>query len=531
MSDHTADLIVINANIHTVNPNAPHAQSFAVKNGKFVAVGTNSDTQMLRSANTKILDLKGYTVVPGFIDAHIHVLSSGSRHVMAADCDLRSISDVQEALKRRSIKTKPGQWVQGFKYDDTKTEENRFLTTSDLDKVSTELPIFVSHRAGHVYYVNSKALALAGYTDNSTDPHGGKLGRDPNTGKLNGVIYERAVEAFKELLPEIEPEDRRRGLKLINGMLSEVGLTSVHDASVSNDEFVTYQEGLENGDLDLRVYMLMAKAHFPALRDAGIRTGFGNEHLKVGGIKMVSDGAIAARTAFLSEPYIGSDHDDCGIQAMSPEEINESVREMHAEGFQVCIHANGDLAISMVLDGYEAALKEFPRSDPRHRIEHCTLVNPEILTRMNKTGTIATPFCTYVYYHGEKMQYYGDERLEWMFAQKSFMEYGVMSTGATDYPPGPYEPLLGIQSCVTRTDINGTLWGPSQKISPEDALRIYTQNGAYASFEESAKGSIEPGKLADFVVLEEDILDVDPFSIKDIKVLKTVVGGKSSYEI
>ena len=175
MSDHTADLIVINANIHTVNPNAPHAQSFAVKNGKFVAVGTNSDTQMLSSANTKILDLKGYTVVPGFIDAHIHVLSSGSRHVMAADCDLRSISDVQEALKRRSIKTKPGQWVQGFKYDDTKTEENRFLTTSDLDKVSTELPIFVSHRAGHVYYVNSKALALAGYTDNSTDPHGGSV--------------------------------------------------------------------------------------------------------------------------------------------------------------------------------------------------------------------------------------------------------------------------------------------------------------------------------------------------------------------
>ena len=185
----------------------------------------------------------------------------------------------------------------------------------------------------------------------------------------------------------------------------------------------------------------------------------------------------------------------------------------------------------MVLDAYEKVLKEFPRSNPRHRIEHCTLVNPEILTRMNRTGTIATPFCTYVYYHGEKMQFYGDERLEWMFAQKSFMEYGVMSTGATDYPPGPYEPLLGIQSCVTRTDINGTLWGPSQKISAKDALRIYTLNGAYASFEESQKGSIEPGKLADFVVLEEDILDVDPFSIKDIKVLKTVVGGKPIYEI
>ena len=185
----------------------------------------------------------------------------------------------------------------------------------------------------------------------------------------------------------------------------------------------------------------------------------------------------------------------------------------------------------MVLDAYESALSEFPRKNPRHRIEHCTLVNPQILNRMKNTGTIATPFCTYVYYHGEKMQYYGDQRLEWMFAQKSFMDYGVVSTGATDYPPGPYEPLLGIQSCVTRTDINGTLWGASQKIPVEDALRIYTLNGAYASFEENMKGSIEVGKLADYVVLEEDLLKVDPFAIKDIKVLQTVVGGKTTYEI
>ena len=531
MIDYIADIVVINANIHTVNSKHPKAESFAVKNGRFIVVGNNSDTTMLIGPNTKVFDLSGNTIVPGFIDAHIHVLSSGSRHVMAADCDLRSITDVQDALKRRADKTEKGGWVQGFKYDDTKTEDNRFLTSNDLDKVSTELPIYVAHRAGHVYYANSKALALAGYTDTSPDPHGGKLGRDPNTGKLNGVIYERAAEPIRNLLPQIDSNDRKRGLKLINSMLSEVGLTSVHDAMVSNDEFVTYQEGLNNDELNLRVYMLMHRAHFPDLKEAGIRTGFGNNRLKVGGIKMVSDGAIAARTAYLSEPYIGSDHDDCGIQAMSAEEINESVREIHNAGFQVCIHANGDLAIDMVLDAYESALHEFPRKNPRHRIEHCTLVNPKILTRMKNTGTIATPFCTYVYYHGEKMQYYGDQRLEWMFAQKSFMDYGVVSTGATDYPPGPYEPLLGIQSCVTRTDINGTLWGASQKIPVEDALRIYTLNGAYASFEENMKGSIEVGKLADYVVLEEDLLKVDPFAIKDIKVLKTVVGGKTTYEI
>ena len=215
---------------------------------------------------------------------------------------------------------------------------------------------------------------------------------------------------------------------------------------------------------------------------------------------------------------------------MGKEETEEAVTEMHKSGFQVCIHANGDMAIDMVLSAYEKALKRHPRDNPRHRIEHCTLVNPQLLQRMHKTGTIATPFCTYVYYHGEKMKYYGNDRLEWMFAQKSFMDYGVISTGATDYPPGPFEPLLGIQSCVTRTDINGQVWGPSQKISVLDALKIYTLNGAYASFEENDKGSIETGKLADFVVLAKDPTQTDESEIKDIPIIKTVVGGKVTYE-
>ena len=163
--------------------------------------------------------------------------------------------------------------------------------------------------------------------------------------------------------------------------------------------------------------------------------------------------------------------------------------EMHAAGFQVCIHANGDSTIDLVLQAYERAQKAHPRPDPRHRIEHCTLVNPDLLTRMNRLGAVATPFCTYVYYHGEKMQFYGEDRLQWMFAQRSFMDYNVMSTGATDYPPGPFEPLMGIQSCVTRTDSEGREWGTNQRISVEDALRIYTQHGAYAGFEETSRAA------------------------------------------
>ena len=523
-----AETVYKNANVVTVDPRNPRAQAVAIRDGKFVGVGSNDDIEGLVGPTTRIRDASGLTIIPGLIDAHIHVLSSGIRHVMAADCDQRSIAAIQSKLRERVERAEPGEWVEGFKFDDTKTAERRFLNRHDLDAVSAEHPILVSHRAGHVYYVNSKALELSGYDDDSPDPHGGRLGRDPDTGALDGVLYERAIEPLRDLLPQVTPDVRRDGLRTICKMLTASGLTSVHDAMVSNDELYTYAEGRDSGDLSLRVYMLAARPHFPALRDAGLRSGFGDDRLRLGGIKMVSDGAIAARTAYMSEPYIGTcDH---GIEAMTQEEITESVLEIHKAGFQVGIHANGDLAIESVLNAYEQAQREHPRPDPRHRIEHCTLVNPDLLSRMNELGTIATPFCTYVYYHGEKMAFYGEERLEWMFAQRSFIDSGVVSTGATDYPPGPFEPLMGIQSCVTRTDINGKVWGPSQRISVEEALRLYTLNGAYASFDEHKKGSIETGKLADMVVLGDDITSVAPSTIIDIPIVETVIGGETVHE-
>ena len=271
-----ADTIIRNANIITIDPDRPQAQSLAMRHGRFIAVGSNDDVAGLEGPGTKILDLSGKTVLPGFIDAHIHVLSSGIRHVMAADCSLPSISAIKDAMRQQIELTKSGEWVQGFKFDDTKTEENRFLTRQDLDEVSTELPILVSHRAGHVYYLNSKALETAGFTRDTPDPVGGRFGRDPSSGELDGVVYERAIEPVRyNHLPTVTPEDRRRGLQRICQMLTPVGLTSVHDARVTNDEMLTYQEGRDNGDLTLRAYILMAHDHFPALRDAGLKTGFG----------------------------------------------------------------------------------------------------------------------------------------------------------------------------------------------------------------------------------------------------------------
>jgi predicted amidohydrolase YtcJ len=529
-TDVQAELVVQNANIITIDPARPRAQALAVRHGRFSAVGNNSDVTGLIGPGTRVLDGRGKTVLPGFIDAHIHVLNSGVRHVMAADCDLPTIAAIQEALREWAAQTPVGEWVQGFKFDDTKTDQRRFLNQQDLDAVSTQHPILVAHRAGHIFYMNTRALEVAGFNHETPDPPGGRLGRDPLTGELNGAVYERAIEPVRfGLIPTETSEVRRQGLNRICDMLTRVGLTSVHDARVTSEELNTYQEGKDSGELTLRVYALMHYPHFPALREAGLKTGFGDEHLRLGGLKMVADGAIAARTAYLSQPYEGS-RDDYGILAMEPGEIESQVLDMHRAGFQVCIHANGDLTIDMVLTAYEKAQALFPREDARHRIEHCTLVNPDLLRRMKALGCVATPFCTYVYHHGEKMPFYGEDRLEWMFAQRSFLDYGITATGSTDYPPGPFEPLLGIQSCVTRTDSNGKVWGANQRISVEEALRIYTIHGAHASFEENIKGSIQVGKLADLVVLGEDPTQVDPMGIKDISVERTIVGGKTVFE-
>ena len=523
------DTAIVNANIITIDPQRPRAEALAISGGKFVAVGTTAEIKNLIGPKTRVVSLTGKTVLPGFIDAHLHVLSSGILHVTAVDCDRREISTIQADLRARANQTPQGQWVQGFKFDDTKTTQNRFLTQEDLDAVSTEHPVFVSHRSGHIYFVNSKALQRAGITKETPDPPGGKYGRDPQTGELTGVIFERAGERFHAELPPITTADRRAGLRRICQMFNAAGLTSVHDAIVSNLDFQTYQEGVAADDLTLRVYMLLWHSHFEALRDAGMRTGFGDEWLRIGGIKLIADGAIAGRTAWLKSPYEGTT-DDYGIRTIEPDALDDWAAQIHKAGFQICVHANGDATIEMVLTAFEAATAAHPRSDARHRIEHCTLVNPSILERMKRLGCIATPFCTYVYYHGEKMKYYGTERLKWMFAQRSFLDYGIISTGATDYVPGPYEPLMGIQSCVTRTDSTGTVWGEVQKITVSEALQLYTLHGAYASFEEKIKGSIEVGKLADLVVLGADPTMVNPHAIKDIPIEQTMVGGKVVYE-
>ena len=522
----TPDLVVVNANVLTQDDDNPSAQAFAIKDERFVAVGSTSDVRNLASASTQVIDVGGATVVPGFIDAHSHPSGAGLNELRNVNTNLGSIARIQVALRERAAQTPSGEWIIGFMYDDTKQEEGRPLARLDLDAVSTDHPIVVGHRGGHTGVYNSKAFEAAGVTAETPDPFGGRFYREE--GELTGKVAERARGVF-DIPGGSTREERARGVAVICERMNASGLTSVQQASTGASAFTAFQDARDAGDLTLRMNLFASGGAFGSLNQSGVRSGFGDEWLRVGPVKFVADGSASERTMAMSTPYTGRP-DDFGILTMTQEQIHEVVEEAHRAGWQVAIHANGDITIDMVLNAYERVQLMWPREDTRHRIEHCSLVNPSLLQRIADGGYIPAPFYTYAHYHGEKWIEYGEEKMEWMFAHKSFLDYGIMVAPASDHSPGPYEPMMAIQSMVTRKDFSGRVWGPSQRITVDQALKVCTVHGAYASFDEYEKGSISAGKLGDFVVLAEDPHDVDPDRIKEIEIVRTVVGGTTVYE-
>jgi predicted amidohydrolase YtcJ len=387
----------------------------------------------------------------------------------------------------------------------------------------------IEHRGGHTAYGNTLAFDKAGITAATPDPKGGKIDRDAAGGPA-GRLAETAVDLATRLIPVRETvADRQEGVKIISRMLAKTGITSVHDASASVADFRAYQDARAAGDLGTRVYSLIFAAEIDQVIAAGMRQGMGDEWVRLGGMKAICDGSISERTARLSEPYIGRPN-DFGIIVTQPEDLWPQLEKAHRAGLQIGIHANGDVGIGIVVGLYERLQQAYPRKDPRFRIEHCTVVTPDLVRRIKALGAIPTPFSTYVYWHGEKMREYGAERLERMFALRTFLDAGIRPTFASDYPPGPFEPMMGLQSMVTRTDMKGTTWGASQRITIDEAIRVATLNGAYASYEENDKGSIEAGKLADLVVLGRDPYREPPASLVTIPIERTMVGGRWVYE-
>jgi len=532
------NLVILNANIITIDKNNPRAEAVAVENGRIIKMGKTNEIEKLIEKNTIIIDSHKRTIVPGFIDAHCHPISLVGRQLFQVDCSPKAVNSIDNiilALKKRADKTPKGKWVLGVNYDDTKLVEKRHPTRWDLDKVSTEHPIHLQHTSCHVGVVNTKALEIAKLTKDSSDPENGKFERNEKTGELTGICKEDADYIFipgigkkESLIPLPTKEECEMAIQVVSQKYAKAGITSVGEALTSPLEIKAFQRALQDGKLSLRVYMMIHENYLPLLKELGLRTGFGNDKLKIGPIKTFIDGAISARTAYLHEPYEGS-LDDYGIVTKSQKELEKVFFEAHKAGFQIAVHANGDRAIDMVLNAYEKILSKIPRENHRHRIEHCTVVNPEILKKIKKLGIVVLPFSTYVWEHGEKMKEYGS-RISMMFAHRSFLDYGIPVGGSSDNPCGPFEPLLAIQTMVTRKSSGGNIFGPEQKISVEEAIKIYTLGSAYASFEENIKGSIEVGKLADFVILNNDPTKVSLDTIKDILVEKTILGGNITYE-
>jgi predicted amidohydrolase YtcJ len=536
-----ADLVVLNARVITMDPAQPAAEAFAVRGGRFVAVGRTEEIRALASRNTEVIDAAGMTVTPGFIDAHCHPGDVGELYDV--HCDLTSIAAIQQALRARAAQTRPGLWLRGFKFDDTKLADERPLSRKDLDAVATDRPVRVDHRGGHTSWFNSRAFELAGVTRDTPDPPDGRFVRDGD-GDLQGLVASRARDVFEtvgereEFTPQQQRERGRAAMAYLSRQLAAAGLTTVHDAGTDGGKLRAYQDTLADGDLHHRAYLLMLgrgfqkgqAAPYRSLLDAGVYTGLGNEMVRIGPVKFTADGSASERTMRMSTPYVGRP-DDFGILVMDQKQIDLAVEEAHANRWQVGFHANGDVAIDMVLNAYERVLQKWPHPDRRHRIEHCTLLNPQLIARLKATGTIPTPFWTYVYYHGEKWKAYGEERLRNMFAHRSLLEAGIRVPGASDYTPGPFEPMMALQSMVTRTDYAGRVWGPEQRVTVDQALQVATINGAYASYEEDVKGSIRVGKYADFVVLEKDPREVDPMTLKDVRVVRTVLGGRTTHRL
>lgn len=522
-----ADTVIKGGTFHTMDPGLGKIEALAIRGERILAVGSVNDIQGLISPDTTVIDATGMTVTPGFIDAHSHPLSANE--AVAVNVGFNTIPEVQAALRAKAGKTPNGHWVMGTMYDDTKFQEGRPVNIHDLDAVSIDHPIYIRHRGGHTGVVNSKAFEVAGITMETPDPEGGMFYRDANG--FTGRIAEKASGAFLAagVWPTVDRAANQENVRLNTLRMAASGLTSTTDAGCSPENWQAYNDAYAAGELNCRVAAMPRGQLYEAMKAASIRSGFGDDMLNVGAAKYGADGSASERTMAMSTPYVGRP-DDYGILIMSQDEIDAAVDDAVAHGFRVGIHANGDVAIDMALNAYERVLKGWKGQNPRFRIEHCSLVNPRLLERIRDAGVIPTPFYTYAHYHGEKWHNYGHEKMEWMFAHRSFLDYGIVVAPASDYPPGPYEPMMALQSMVTRADPEGNIWGPSQRISVGEAMKVCTMNGAYASFEEGSKGSLTPGKLADVTILVDDPHSVEPDTLKDIAVRRTILGGKTLFE-
>ena len=438
-----------------------------------------------------------------------------------------------DSLKKKAAETPKGEWIRAWGFNETAVSENRYPTRKELDSISIDHPIIITRTCSHISVVNSLALEMAKIDELTKDPQGGIYEKD-SEGQLTGKLIEQANMQMNEVTSYTESE-LMKAVKIASEHFLAAGITSIHEAGAYGpDSIRLLQRAVKSKDIRVRVYAMIASLNdcpdtVDKMMKAGVITGTGDERFRIGPAKLFTDGSSTGPTIATREPY-SSDPNNSGILYYSEDEIYQILGEAHKKGYQITVHAQGDKAVEMYINCVERALEEAPRKNHRHRIEHAGITTPDLQDRIYKLGMIPVPNPPFPYEFGEIYTYHYGERVHYMYPVRDFIDKGIIAAGGSDSPITDYNPLVGIYTAVNRKSQSGNDIGANQSISVEEAIRLYTWNGAYASFEEGTKGSIEVGKLADLVVLNDSILRVNPSEIKNLKVETTVVDGEILYQ-
>ena len=523
-----------NGTIFTMDDGQPEVEAVLTIGDRIVATGDRDSLQRTAPGDVDTVDLSGSVMFPGFIESHNHMLSFGLglAGIDARPANLPSIAAVVAAIQERATVSEPGTWIVARGYDDNQLEERRHPNRHDLDKGSAGHPVLLVNGSGHLAVANTEALRRGNITTSTGNPQGGEIVRDDH-GEATGLLLETAQRLITDVMPPPTVNDFVAALQACHDRYVAAGVTSSHTAGVnSQDEFRAHQRWSEQASNPLRTTMMIGKEMFPFFRNTGLRTGFGDGRLRVGPLKLFSDGSLIGRTAAVSQPFLEDpDPNNLGMEMMPQEELNERVLDGHRNGYQVAIHAIGDRAIEMCLDAYRNAQEAVPRKDTRHRIEHCGILRPDLIQRLVDQQVIPVSQPIFIREYGDGfIRHLGRERVALTYPFKSLLKAGLPLVFSSDCPVSNYPPLASIQASVEECTNAGTTYVPEEAISAHEAIWNYTRNGAYSGFAEDRVGAIRPGYLADFTILAEDPATVAPADIDAIPVTATVIGGDVAYE-
>ena len=526
-----ADLVIINANVRTMDNAKPTAKSIAVSQGKIIAVGSNADNKQLIGKQTKVIDAQGKLVLPGFNDSHVHFIDGGMGLSSVDLRDAKSPEEFTKRIKEFATKLPKGRWILGGVWDHENWTPNNLPTAAMIDGVTPDNPVFIYRLDGHMALGNSLAMKLAKVDKNVKNVDGGEIVRDAD-GNPTGIFKDNAMSYINAVIPDATFDQKLEYATAASNYAASLGITSVQDMSAGSDVGV-YQELIRQGKLKTRVYGCSTLDDWKRLANVGFSHAFGSEMLRIGCLKGFADGSLGSTTAWFFEPYLDAPNTS-GIALGDMSKISENVKAADKAGLQVNIHAIGERANAEILDIYAKVEKENGEKDRRFRIEHAQHIRPQEIKRFGTLKVIASMQPFHQMDDGRWAAKRLDEkRLKGTYAFRSLIDSGAILAFGTDWYVAPLNPMFGIYGAATRRTLDGKNpngWFPEQKITVDEAVKAYTIGSAFAEFQENIKGTITVGKLADFVILSDDIFSIDPIKIEKVKVLKTIMDGKIIYQ-